>query len=841
MIYIIECIKKSIYYFRVVSSFLYISVVIICLSCGSSIKESQDFAPNRAPEFGEVTVALAGTGQEIDRDNLIPGMVLKISVAARDPEGKSLTFGVSSDYGSVKSLESSDTGCSFIFITSDTRNIDDVYINITATDEKKAVALKRYPLGKGKAAADISLSVTGKNPCGAASSTTLTFTSSVTGYFSAICDNDASGFTSMPEGGFIYKYGTAKADSVFKAKGTLCSDSSVYLQLKKTNAVNNIWAVFDDGVNPVLSVKCEVSEDGDLPVPVISPANAEENVMIDPAATITLSFNKEIDLSTVEGAVTLTNLSNTYSASVAASSAKSVQYSVTGLSENTTYTVTVSGIRDTSGNPMTPVNSSFKSTFKSSVWALSFISLAKGESLSFEASVSAPFPAGAVFSDWKSDNPSVATVLGAASTTTSSLVRSVATVTGVSSGSANITVLYNHSTLSFPVYVCEVSSVAAGYNATSIVRTDGKLYTCGSQSSVLGRSSDSSSTSSSYYGKVVYVAPVTGDPIYGSISSIVSGYVHTLFTAGGNLYGYGSNSYNGVENGQLGLGSVLYATYPMMIDLNANADPDKVTCVSAHEYFSLIVNDEKLYACGKNDSGQLGMGTSGGYVSVPTLVSSLSGKSVSAAAAGYNHSLAIVSGELWVCGLGSSGQLGLGSGTTSATVFTKVSGFSNVTMVAAGTNSSFFVDSGNLYAMGENTGAQLGIGTTANTFVPVKISSLSEVTSVSSNGSYSLFSAGGKLYSCGTSSSNGLLADGNSSSVKTSPQQISLDNGGASLGYVSSVSAGSSHALMVCGGKAYGWGLDAGRLGQGLDLGTVSRPLVIPIPKTYAFKSYTAW
>jgi alpha-tubulin suppressor-like RCC1 family protein len=834
--------KKSINYFCVIPSSLYVSAMILCLSCGSSIKESQDFAPNRAPEFGEVTVALAGTGQEIDRDNLIPGMVLKISVAVRDPEGKSLTYGVSSDFGSVKSLEPSDTGCSFVFITSDTRNIDDVYINITATDEKKAVALKRYPLGKGKTAADISLSVTGKNPCGATNSTSLTFTSSVTGYFSAICDNDASGFTSMPEGGFIYKYGTAKADSVFKAKGTLCSDSSVYLQLKKTNAVNTIWAVFDDGVNPVLAVKCEVTEDGDLPVPVISPANAEENVLINPAAAISLTFGKDIDLSTVEGAVTVTNLSNTYKASVAASSAKSVQYTVTGLSENTTYTVTVSGIKDTSGNTMMPVSSSFKSTFKSSVWVPSFISIAKGESLNFSASVSAPFPAGAVFSGWKSDNPSVTTVLETSSTTTASYMSSLVTVTGVSSGSATITVTYNHSTLSFPVYVCEVTSVAASSTVSSIVRTDGKLYTCGSPSSYIGRLSDSSSTSSSYYGKVVYAAPVIGYPVYGSISSIVSGSAHTLFSAGGNLYGFGSNTYNnGKEFGSLGLGSNTTAQYPMKIDINVNTDPDKVTCVSSHDYFSLIVNDGILYACGQNDSGQLGMGVTGGSYSVPTIVSSLSGKSVSAAAAGCNHALAIVNGELWVCGLGSAGQLGLGSGTTSATVFTKVPGFSNVTMVAAGSNSSFFVDSGNLYAMGENTAAQLGIGTTANTFVPVKISSLSGVTSVSSNGSYSLFAAGGTLYTCGTSSSNGLLADGNVSSVKTSPQQISLDNDGASLGFVSSVSAGSTHALMVCGGKAYGWGLDNGRLGQGSDLGTVTKPLVIPIPKTAVFQSYTAW
>ncbi|OYX37585.1 hypothetical protein B7Z00_03215, partial [Candidatus Saccharibacteria bacterium 32-50-10] len=65
--------------------------------------------------------------------------------------------------------------------------------------------------------------------------------------------------------------------------------------------------------------------------------------------------------------------------------------------------------------------------------------------------------------------------------------------------------------------------------------------------------------------------------------------------------------------------------------------------VSAGEYHSLgLTNDGAVYAWGDNSSGQLGDDTTTSR-STPTLVTALSGQTVTAVAAGYYHSLALTS------------------------------------------------------------------------------------------------------------------------------------------------------------------------------------------------------
>jgi alpha-tubulin suppressor-like RCC1 family protein len=154
---------------------------------------------------------------------------------------------------------------------------------------------------------------------------------------------------------------------------------------------------------------------------------------------------------------------------------------------------------------------------------------------------------------------------------------------------------------------------------------------------------------------------------------------------------------------------------------NANKYPI-IAMGFAHSF--VIDSDGKVYATGRNNYGQLGLGDNTDR-NVFTPVVSLEGKKIVALAAGGDHSLALdesgkkivalaeggdhslaldIDGKLYATGSNRYGQFGFGD-KTDRNVFTVVSELSDkkIVAIAAGSYHSLAVDeNGKLYAAGNN-------------------------------------------------------------------------------------------------------------------------------------------
>jgi len=139
-------------------------------------------------------------------------------------------------------------------------------------------------------------------------------------------------------------------------------------------------------------------------------------------------------------------------------------------------------------------------------------------------------------------------------------------------------------------------------------------------------------------------------------------------------------------------------------------------------YFTVAVTEDgELFACGQGDHGQLGLGAvlhqqqparAGG----PELFAN---QRIRLAAAGWYH-LAVVAedGAVYTCGRGEEGQLGLGDGQPRRRL-TRVPqalfAGSRVVMVSCGGWHTMAVTAvGHAWTCGENEYGQLGVGDTAN-------------------------------------------------------------------------------------------------------------------------------
>ncbi|MBI3987452.1 MAG: VCBS repeat-containing protein [Lentisphaerae bacterium] len=270
--------------------------------------------------------------------------------------------------------------------------------------------------------------------------------------------------------------------------------------------------------------------------------------------------------------------------------------------------------------------------------------------------------------------------------------------------------------------ISNVSAIAAGSDFALALRGDNTVWSWGrNDGGQLGNGSVLSTNSP------VQVAGLTG------ISAIAAGYYHGLAVNNqGVVFAWGDNDYGQLGNPavtlHMGLPSAVQGYSPIYTPIIYTTQATNVPGISgvarvaAGEFHSLALkSDGTVFAWGRNNVGQLGVGSAAVSANAPTALTGVS--NVTAIVAGGNHSLALLNnGTVWAWGDNAQGQLG----NTNVTAFTnlpvQVLDLSNIVAIAAGDTHSLAVrNDGTLWGWGNNTDGELGDGTLTVAGRPVQV------------------------------------------------------------------------------------------------------------------------
>ncbi|MCL1876914.1 hypothetical protein FWF74_02700 [Candidatus Saccharibacteria bacterium] len=189
------------------------------------------------------------------------------------------------------------------------------------------------------------------------------------------------------------------------------------------------------------------------------------------------------------------------------------------------------------------------------------------------------------------------------------------------------------------------------------------------------------------------------------VVQVSAGSQHTcVLDLGGRAYCWGNNG-----GGRLGNNSTSNSSIPVAVNTSGVLSDKVLTQISAGDRHTCALDlDGKAYCWGKNESGQLGNGTTADS-SVPAAVNTvgaLNGKTLTQISAGYNHTCAIDSGGRTYCwGNDNQGQINNSGVSQSAPINISTHGDLNgktIVQVSAGNMYTCALDSGgDAYCWGE--------------------------------------------------------------------------------------------------------------------------------------------
>ena len=260
----------------------------------------------------------------------------------------------------------------------------------------------------------------------------------------------------------------------------------------------------------------------------------------------------------------------------------------------------------------------------------------------------------------------------------------------------------------------------------------------------------------------------------------------------------------------------IFGQYSRNDNQNSNPYVKSFERSSAGESFCIELKNGTLWGSGKNNYGQLGIGST---ISQSSPVQIGTSNDWHIFSAGRNHTIAIKSnGTLWAWGNNGSNQLGDGTSINRNSPV-QIGTDNDWIMVATGeTHSMALKSNGTLWAWGNNAQGKLGTGNTTNQTTPIQIGTSSDWKSIYSGASCSYgIKANGTLWAWGYNSTNGLYGNG-TTTTSYSPLQIGTDNQWIKI------SCKSAHVLALkTTGELLTWGNNTyGQLGNGNTITQIS-------------------
>ena len=322
-----------------------------------------------------------------------------------------------------------------------------------------------------------------------------------------------------------------------------------------------------------------------------------------------------------------------------------------------------------------------------------------------------------------------------------------------------------------------------------------------------------------------------------TLTAVQVGSHHQLvLTADGKAFGWGSNNI-----GQLGNTLTTSSATPVPVTDDGVLAGRTLAAIAVGTSHNLALSTTgEVFSWGNNFSGQLGDGSKTNRTQPVAVMTdgALAGKTITAIAAGDEHSLALTAeGEVFAWGSNSNDQLGSESWQSSmvpVAVDTRgVLGGKTVTAIAAGHRHSLALTSdGEVISWGENGSGQLGNGETADPRRPVKVDATGalvgkRVVAIAAGENHSLaLTADGLVFTWGYNG-YGQLGDNSAPNSRRVPVAVVTD--GVLAGkFVTAISAGLDHCLAVTAdGIVVSWGYNpSGQLGNG---GSVSSPVPVAV------------
>lgn len=259
--------------------------------------------------------------------------------------------------------------------------------------------------------------------------------------------------------------------------------------------------------------------------------------------------------------------------------------------------------------------------------------------------------------------------------------------------------------------VSNIKQLAPGYDHTLLLGNDGYLYGTGNNN--VGQFGNNTTSSASSFTKISTIS---------NVNKVVCGEKYSIaLTSNNKVYSTGYSNH-----GSLGLGSNFpNQTYTTEFDILINGifGVNIYAGVNHTFIYRNLNRSNKLYACGYNINGELGINYLASSVGEALEIyecknssNSTIGSGLSDCISGYSYSIILLNGSIYYAGWGTKGEI-----PSNSIKFTSMN--ESADKIAGGYYHIFKIKNNTGYARGLNDYGQLGIGSNSNTnsFTSIKL------------------------------------------------------------------------------------------------------------------------